>query len=543
MSTSTSGILIRTTRVSSATARPNRRRAWPIATSANTTYDPATASFHYRPPSEDSPTAAAKATAPAQQAASQHALSPRHSPSTASAAPSAAQGRSASHNHRIPFHTVPPSSGGLVLPPIAAAAAQRGCSPLQSLSSRTETAESNQQQHHLQPAPPQAPSPFVSRNRQLTLSPSPPYAPHTGSSGRRSTELKMALLRRESTSSQRHGSPAPSSQNTPNCSASAAVPSSSLSQHPHVSSDVSALMHGSHNRPSAPVTPYEVQNSPSAARAGSGHVRFVARATSSRSQRQPPPTSQHAPNSQTQQPAVYLESMLPIPATRPASQSQPHLQLYAALHQHTLSRPVTLPVWKRGNTRNSATAVASRHCSSPPAMLPTGMSSAAVYTKPPSSSQPQQRVQRSYSSTAQPAGAPPRGTVQNDIYPAMAANGTGSGAREASSTRSTRACQVFRGTPLSGSGIPVGSLYGAIRTYAAVVPHNRFNVSSRRGAPSASARHPPPSAPAEAAQQQHSPRYPPNNSQSATNHHGLGLRTCSPHHRGRCQSIHFTPKS
>ncbi|AYU75870.1 hypothetical protein LdCL_040014600 [Leishmania donovani] len=513
MSTARAGCSIRTTRAPSATSRPHTGRAWPIATSANTIYDSSTANLHYRHPNGASPATAATCTSAA------HATPQQQQRAPSSRYPHSASSRlGSSHNRDVPFHTAPPASAGLALPP-ATAAAQRGSSP----------------QHPLTPAPPQVSPHPASRGRQPTLA-QLQHTPLVGRNGRRSAGSQTGFISRTSASGHSHGSPAPSSQHMPESPASAAAPSSSLSPQPQVSSDVASLMSGSHRRPPAPNTPCGVENSSKAAGARLEHACFVARANSSRPLQRPPPTSQ------TRRSVVYVEPTVAIADARPA----PQLQLDTDLQAHSTTPRAAASAWRTGNDGNAAAAASPqqqlqpslplnyyalepslqlaqhrhvRHIvagdlSSAPSSSHPQQQPVIVFVPQPRPAPPQQeRLPRLYSSTTRPAGRPSRGAVQNNIYAGMAAEDTSSVASEATSTRSSFTRQVFRGATATASDIPTGSPYGAMPTYAVVMPRRNLTAPQKAGASAASVGHPPPSAPAETAKQpQHNSRYPPSSS-------------------------------
>ncbi|CAC22634.1 hypothetical protein LMJF_04_0900 [Leishmania major strain Friedlin] len=514
MSTARAGCSIRTTRAPLATPRPHTGRAWPMATSANTIYDSATVNVYYRHPSGASPATAAACTSAAHAAPQQQQRAP-----SSRYSPSASPRLGSSHNRGVLFRTAPLASAGLPLPP-ATAAAQRGSS----------------QQHPLPPAPPQV-SPHPARhNRQPTLS-QLQHRSLVDSNDRRSAISPTGLLSRLSASGQSHGSPAPSSQHTPKCPASAAAPSSSPSLQPPVSSGVASLMGGSHHRPPAPSAPCGVENVSRAAGARLGHARLVAGANSSRPLERPPPTSQ------TRRPVVYVEPMAAIADARPAPQSQ----LDTNLQTHFTTPRAAASTWRTSNDGNATVAaspqqqqpqpslplnyyalepslqltqhrhvrhIVVRDFNSAPSSLHPQQQPVIVLVPQPRPAPPQQeRLPRLYSSTTRPAGGPSRGAVQNNIYAGMAAEDTSSGASEVTSTRSSRTRQVFRRAPVTASDIPTGSPYGAMPTYAVVMPQRSLPAPPKTGASAASAGLPPPSAPAEAAQQpQHNSRCPPSSS-------------------------------
>ncbi|TPP51508.1 hypothetical protein CGC21_2880 [Leishmania donovani] len=338
-----------------------------------------------------------------------------------------------------------------------------------------------------------------SHNRDPTLA-QLQHTPLVGRNGRRSAGSQTGFISRTSASGHSHGSPAPSSQHMPESPASAAAPSSSLSPQPQVSSDVASLMSGSHRRPPAPNTPCGVENSSKAAGARLEHACFVARANSSRPLQRPPPTSQ------TRRSVVYVEPTVAIADARPA----PQLQLDTDLQAHSTTPQPSLQLAQHRHVRHIVAGdLSSAPSSSHPQQQPV-----IVFVPQPRPAPPQQeRLPRLYSSTTRPAGRPSRGAVQNNIYAGMAAEDTSSVASEATSTRSSFTRQVFRGATATASDIPTGSPYGAMPTYAVVMPRRNLTAPQKAGASAASVGHPPPSAPAETAKQpQHNSRYPPSSS-------------------------------
>ncbi|TPP43026.1 hypothetical protein CGC20_9475 [Leishmania donovani] len=367
----------------------------------------------------------------------------------------------------------------------------------------TSAAHATPQQQQRAPSsryPPSASSRLgSSHNRDPTLA-QLQHTPLVGRNGRRSAGSQTGFISRTSASGHSHGSPAPSSQHMPESPASAAAPSSSLSPQPQVSSDVASLMSGSHRRPPAPNTPCGVENSSKAAGARLEHACFVARANSSRPLQRPPPTSQ------TRRSVVYVEPTVAIADARPA----PQLQLDTDLQAHSTTPQPSLQLAQHRHVRHIVAGdLSSAPSSSHPQQQPV-----IVFVPQPRPAPPQQeRLPRLYSSTTRPAGRPSRGAVQNNIYAGMAAEDTSSVASEATSTRSSFTRQVFRGATATASDIPTGSPYGAMPTYAVVMPRRNLTAPQKAGASAASVGHPPPSAPAETAKQpQHNSRYPPSSS-------------------------------
>ncbi|GET85696.1 hypothetical protein LtaPh_0408700 [Leishmania tarentolae] len=495
MSTAKGSWALRTTRAPSTRSPPHTGRAWPIATSANTIYDSLTGRLHYRRRGGASPATATT------YASTTHAPPPqRHS--SRSPAPTSPR-HSANRNRAIPLHMAPPASVRPVIPP--ATSARRGSSPL----------------HPLLPDSWQASSHSASRSCQAMFTPLR-YTPRPDSNGVYSTGSRATLLSRASASGQSHGSPAPSRQQTPELRTSATALSSSLSrQRQAASSGATFVMNRSHDRPPAP---HNAESASRDAGAGIGRISFASGASSFRlpqqlwptwsthrpaanrehmataSSEQPAPQSQWPPQQRASPRVMPPASMTgvmghtrPLPLSQPPQRELPQPSL--PLNYYTLA-----PSLQRSQHRHVCRLVAADLSGTPPPSYPH-----------------HQPLHRSSSSTARPAGAVSSDAAQTKIDTAMTAEGSSSVASEASSTCSRRTRGVFCRAPVTASGVPAGSPYGATPTYAVVMPHIRLRAYPQTVESAVSAARPLPSAPAETAQrQEQNPRYSTNRSRPSS---------------------------